>query len=191
MPNGGVKAGDEIEVDMPSENDFIKENTAPTGRFKNDLFSFLETCPCPCLMGWCCTAILVGQVLQRLRLNPLGLPGGGYENTCQIMTGIVILAWILAFIAAVTTNGSGILVWYPFYIYTVVALTLARHEFRKRYNIPAKQCGEKWYCDDICFSFWCGCCTILQMHRHTHEEDKFPYEIGSQTGLPTYAPGIV
>ena len=166
----------------------MSKDQAPTGKFRNDLCDCCKTCPCPLFMGWCCPGILTGQVLQRLKLNALGMPGD-HQNTCMIMTGAFFAAWILAIILGALTK-VGYIAWYAFYIYVIVAMTLGRNNFRKRYNIPGSACGESAL-DDFCCSFWCGCCTILQMHRHTHDERHYPYEMTSNTGLPTYAPEIV
>ena len=99
-----------------------------------------------------------------------------------------ILRRLAAILAAVSPGG--VAVWYAFYIYIIVALTLARNNFRKKYNIPAQHCGES-VLDDCCCAYWCGCCTLIQMHRHTHDEKSYPYEITSKTGLPENAPEIV
>ena len=39
----------------------------PSGRWKNGLLSCCSACLCPCLMGWCCYPILLGQVVERLK----------------------------------------------------------------------------------------------------------------------------
>jgi len=36
------------------------------------------------------------------------------------------------------TSGPGVVIWYAFYLYIVVALTLARYNFRTKYKIPTK-----------------------------------------------------
>ena len=115
--------------------------------------------------------------------------GNDYQNTCLIMTCIFLGAWALAAILAAVAPG-GIAVWYAFYIYIIIAVTLARNNFRKKYNIPAQHCGES-VLDDCCCAYWCGCCTLIQMHRHTHDEKSYPYEVTSKTGLPENAPEIV
>lgn len=164
---------------------------APQGAWRNDLCDCCEVCPVPFLMGWCCSGVMAGQVFQRLKYNFIGMPATGdeYNSTCMIMTGIFFFAWLLSIILAAAT-GVGVVAWYAFYLYIIVALTLARNNFRKKYNIPAKHCGESCL-DDCCCAYWCGCCTIIQMHRHTHDENVYPYEFSSKTGLPETAPMIV
>jgi Cys-rich protein (TIGR01571 family) len=39
---------------------------------------------------------------------------------------------------------------------------------RYNYDIPEAQCLG---CEDICCSFWCGCCTLAQMARQTVDYD--------------------
>ena len=224
MPEGGVRAGQEIQVPFPPVEESLAveagDSSGVQGRWKHDLCDCCEVCPGPFLMGWCCSGIMAGQVFQRMKYNFLGMPASGndYQSTCLIMTCIFLVAWGLAVILAAVAPG-GISVWYAFYIYIIIALTLARNNFRKKYNIPAQHCGESvlddWYvhkyncggCIPIgratnflllnllvchsCCAYWCGCCTLIQMHRHTHDEKSYPYEITSKTGLPENAPEIV
>lgn len=208
VPEGGVKSGEEFEATIPDESEKPTEysstshpnpnhnhnynndqDVAPTGRFKNELCSCCETCPCPFFMGCFCPGILAGQVFQRMKYNIVGMPSSDYKNTCLIMTILFAVAWGLAIILVATT-GAGVVIWYAFYIYVIVALTLARNNFRKKYNIPGTTCGDSAL-DDCCCAYWCGCCTVLQMHRHTHNEHKYRYDITSKTGLPPEAPEIV
>lgn len=191
MPPGGVKAGDEFEAPFPDHMDGTTKDGAPTGKFKTDLFDCGPTCPCPFFMGWCCPGIMAGQVLQRLKYNAIGQPStnNGYQNTCMIMTASFFAAWLLAVIVGALTD-VGYIIWYAFYIYIIVALGFGRNNFRKRYNIPGTTFGNSEL-DDFCCAFWCGCCTVLQMHRHTHDENQYKYDITSKTGLPLNAPEIV
>jgi Cys-rich protein (TIGR01571 family) len=129
-----------------------------------------------------------GQILQRLKLNAIGMPGNS-QNTCKILTGAFFAAWFLTVLLGALTD-VGYVVWYAFYFYIVVAIALARNNFRKRYNIPGTACGDS-ACDDCVCAYFCGCCTILQMHRHTHDEKEYPYDMTSETGLPKNAPEIV
>ena len=76
------------------------------------------------------------------------------------------------------------------FVWMVVALTLTRNRMRKQYQIPGSCCGDSPL-DDCCCAFWCQCCVVLQMHRHTHDEKAYGYNITSKTGLDEGAPEIV
>ncbi|CAB9507347.1 expressed unknown protein [Seminavis robusta] len=200
VPPGGVRAGQQFQVPAPTEADFQRFSKgavnkpsangtgAPVGQFRNDMCSCFETCPCPTLMGLCCMGILAGQVLQRLKLGPCGTPGD-YENTCVIMTAIFVVFAVLTGILFASTS-IGYYIYMVFNVYMIVALTCARKHMRERYNIPGAMCGDSCL-DDCCCAYWCGCCTVIQMHRHTHDEKQYPYEISSKTGLAANAPEIV
>ena len=59
-----------------------------------------------------------------------------------------------------------------FGFYTLIVLTHLRRAIRMRYRIPS-QAAFDGYIEDICMSFWCGCCSVAQMARQTchYEED--------------------
>ena len=158
------------------------------GRFRNDLCDCCETCPCPFWLGFCFAAVLAGQVMQRMGLNPIGMPGDS-KNTCTIMAVLTIVVYFFVGILLGTTT-IGYFMYLIFNIYFVVALTCARKHLRQRYNIPGTTCGDSAL-DDCCCVYWCGCCTVIQMHRHTHDEKVYPYDLTSKTGLPEGAPEMV
>jgi len=70
---------------------------------------------------------------------------------------------------------------YPFVIYFIVAATRTRMQMRRKYRIPPSCCGESCW-DDCCCVYWCSCCVAIQMHRHTHNTQEYPYSCGSKTG---------
>jgi hypothetical protein len=39
--------------------------------------------------------------------------------------------------------------------------------------------------------YCCGCCNIIQMARHTHDEHVYKYQCCNTTGLPRDAPQVV
>ncbi|KAI2513576.1 PLAC8 family [Fragilaria crotonensis] len=80
-----------------------------------------------------------------------------------------------------------------FSVYILVALCQTRRKIRDKYNIPPSACGG---CDDCCCSFWCPCCTVNQMARHTNDYRAYPVECCTgacfnKTGQPPSAPVIV
>lgn len=136
-------------------------------------------------MAFCCTPITSAQLLTRMRLDWCGMPASPEQvaNTFGIVVGIFIAFLVFNF-------------WIPFVgiafiIYTLVYGTRLRKTFRTKYEVPASVFGDAGCWDDCCCTFWCGCCTIIQMARQTHDEDQYPYQCCTSTGLPMDAPSIV
>lgn len=75
-----------------------------------------------------------------------------------------------------------------FLIYTILLMCRSRRAIRSKYAIPTTCCGE---CEDCCCSYWCGCCTVGQMARHTADYHVYSASCCSKTGLPSHAPEIV
>jgi Cys-rich protein (TIGR01571 family) len=75
-----------------------------------------------------------------------------------------------------------------FAIYVLIIVLKTRSFIRRKYNIPVKTCGS---CEDCCCAFWCGCCTVAQMARHTADFERYPATCCSATGLNADAPEIV
>ena len=75
-----------------------------------------------------------------------------------------------------------------FGIFYVVLLARTRRRIRSKYGIPEQRCHG---CEDCCQSFWCACCTVSQMARHTADYENYPALCCSATGLSPNAPSIV
>ena len=75
-----------------------------------------------------------------------------------------------------------------FGIFYVVIMARARCRVRSRYGIPERTCHG---CEDCCCAFWCSCCTISQIARHTADYKNYPAKCSSDTGLSPNAPSIV
>ena len=44
--------------------------------------------------------------------------------------------------------------------------------------------------EDCLLATFCSCCSAIQIARHTHDEDRYPYTAGSPDGLSSYAPNM-
>jgi len=53
-------------------------------------------------MGYCCGGVLLGQIMQRNKLDPIAREGSEYNNTCIIVSAISIVFAILLVILAGT-----------------------------------------------------------------------------------------
>eukprot|EP00579_Thalassiosira_antarctica_P031630 CAMPEP_0201991556 /NCGR_PEP_ID=MMETSP0905-20130828/363_1 /ASSEMBLY_ACC=CAM_ASM_000554 /TAXON_ID=420261 /ORGANISM="Thalassiosira antarctica, Strain CCMP982" /LENGTH=293 /DNA_ID=CAMNT_0048545997 /DNA_START=30 /DNA_END=911 /DNA_ORIENTATION=+ len=166
--------------------------------------------------AYCCPLILVGQVMHRLKLTWLGNEGTIAKTTatfriCLSITLVYILmdniirflAYRTLFKIIINENEYGDTVdidsfyalvnwhrslsfFFGIFIITLVAKT--RNRIRSKYGIPEEQCAG---CEDCCCSFWCNCCTVAQMARHTADYDTYAGLCCSETGMPPHAPSIV
>lgn len=100
-----------------------------------------------------------------------------YEKKCEpLVPGLGVIAALL--LVAVG-------------IFLLVFQIKTRNFFRRHYNIPASCCQGDGCCDDCCCVYWCSCCSVIQMLRHTHDERQYKYQCCNNTGLPPDAPETV
>lgn len=197
--------------------DQVTKESAPVvgveGRWRHGLFSCFDVC-CNGMfwMAWCFNYAAVGQLLQRLKMNVLGRRTREYNGTCLIWTGICIVVVALDWAGGFTTaavNASSTTGEYSHYqnmttldivasaigavvgIFALVALTNARYWMRTRWSIPADCCDGQGCLGDCCAIFWCGCCSVIQMMRHTHDEEVEQYDCCGVTGLRSGAAEVV
>jgi len=76
--------------------------------------------------------------------------------------------------------------YYPVVLINIICFTYAlvigvrtRNYIRNKYKIPSS-CGV---CSDFCCIFFCNCCAVSQMGRHTTDYDSYPAACCSKTGL--------
>jgi Cys-rich protein (TIGR01571 family) len=149
--------------------------------------------------------VLLGQVMHRLKLTSSANEDDSAEtaSTFRILFWIGIsfgiLSYFNAFLPLFFTNEKGQLTdsyYIAHYIvsqwllvYTVLLIWLlckTRGHIRNKYKIPSALGCE--YC---CCAFWCTCCTVAQMARHTGDYETYQGMCCSETGLPPDAPSIV
>jgi len=201
VPKGGVVKGQAFEVD------FIKnDEVSPTsGKWKDGLFDCCAFGPCHAsfLMALCCPIILTGQVMTRLNLNMWGLPGTPQEvrNTFRVLLIIAILyefRRISFFVPGVFSHGSDedeavAFIRSLFDIFMAVFLIVlwyrTRKATRERDNIPNDTCCG--VTNDCCIPFWCTCCAVSQMARHTTDYNMNSAMLCSTTGVRTPSPVMI
>jgi Cys-rich protein (TIGR01571 family) len=159
-------------------------------------------------MAWCCPIILLGQVMHRLKLTWTGREGGNSADTSSTFR---IMFWIgMTFFAislaqnviqitfadengvlderaTLAVLGLSILGWL-FTLFYLVLMYKTRRYIREKYQIPEQQCHG---CEDCCCVFWCACCTVAQIARHTGDYTNHDAKWCSETGLECSAPSIV
>jgi Cys-rich protein (TIGR01571 family) len=106
-----------------------------------------------------------------------------------IMNSIGWLQWLFVDSTGHITNETGYYVidmaylvfQLCFLIFLVVLVCKTRKHIRGKYNIREQSCQG---CEDCCCAFWCSCCTLAQMARHTADYDTYAARCCSETGLP-------
>ena len=177
---------------------------APTGKWKDGLFGcFNEGFFHPSLWcAWCCRSIAMGQIMSRMQLSWLGEPGP-VSRTRQAFSVVLVLTacyfiYSLALELASLPYEVGTEPTLFFYlriggnvlftVWSLYALCRIRQTVRTRYQIPEQYCQG---CEDFCCSFFCSCCTVAQMMRHTGEYETYPGICCSKTGHPPGTPIVV
>jgi Cys-rich protein (TIGR01571 family) len=72
-----------------------------------------------------------------------------------------------------------------FFLWSMYSLCRTRQNVRAQYSIPEERCVG---CEDLCCAFFCTCCTLSQMARHTGEYETYPGTWCSTTGHPPGTP---
>ena len=203
VPQGGVKEGGTFWVPLPQDagrNRII----APTGKWKDGLFDCfsLGICHAHLLCAFCCSRIAMAQIMTRLHLTWLGLPGPviATKNTFNVVVTLVIAYSIYASSLSLAAMGysavevPGIIVFLKtvggllFGAWSIYSLCRTRQSVRRQYSIPEEGCHGY---EDLCLSIFCTCCTLAQMARHTGEYETYPGVCCSKTGHPKGTPFTV
>mmetsp|Transcript_11217 Transcript_11217/g.21379 ORF Transcript_11217/g.21379 Transcript_11217/m.21379 type:complete len:325 (-) Transcript_11217:73-1047(-) len=80
------------------------------------------------------------------------------------------------------------LVFLSFAIFILILMIKTRQFVRKKDHIPAETCGAM---EDCCVSFFCPCCTVCHLARHTNDYDRYSARCCTDTGLADDAPFYV
>jgi Cys-rich protein (TIGR01571 family) len=147
-------------------------------------------------------AVLMAQVMKRMNLTWLGEPGPyiSTKNTVKVVVTIVIcyiiystaleiasmpftVDTIPSFLPALKAIGSVF-----FTVYAMYSLCKTRESVRAVYSIPQTRCGGM---EDCVCAFFCSCCTVSQLARHTGEYETYPGVCCSETGHPKGSPMVV
>jgi Cys-rich protein (TIGR01571 family) len=231
IPQNGINQGELFTVPYPTTtatigpmataggnyNDRVMDNVANAhnGTWRTDLFDCFYSnsngCFCLCLMGFCCTHILMAQLMQRMKYNLGGVPvhvnndGNtrrpicGYEYVCIVISIATICIYIALYVLSYYEINIGYILFLSgWFIYLIIISTCTRYSMRQKYNIKSQCCnnnGDENSCcggmEDCCTVSWCSCCSAVQMISHTHDGRKYPYQGCNQTGIDMYAPDCV
>lgn len=229
VPPGGVREGEEFEVDytveeedsaddhsegeydndknlsesydeeqgtLPmqsasEEEDFTMiSEAAPYGRWRHHLFACCDVVTQATFwMALCLPPVLIAQLLTRLGLNWKGKPD--HPDEVNRSFNRIVLSFIgVLFLFNIPVLGLIAVACFTLLVVICVGKN-ARQVMRQRYRIPV---GIKFLPeavnDCICMTF-CGCCSMVQMARHTHNDKEYPGYCCTNTGLELGAPKLV
>jgi Cys-rich protein (TIGR01571 family) len=137
-----------------------------------------------CWLTCCFPPVALGQVMTRMKLTPCGDPDvrgttsswGPFKVMLAIMIALFVASSYLTYL------------YFPLVVFLVIATTRTRAHVRRTYNIPETSCHG---CEDCCCAYWCGCCTVAQMARHTADYGVHQASFCSETGLSDGAPPTI
>jgi Cys-rich protein (TIGR01571 family) len=182
VPETGVAAGQAFEGNkIPAK--------PVTGRFRDDLFGCGGE-GCFFCVAFCIPTMAIATIMESMKLNPCG--GRSGSGSWRATFYVVMAVWAVFFacyIIIVNTNSAspnispdslgmymlsvGML--YVTLIYLVFVATRTRWAFRQVYHIPG-------HCFLDCLaSYFCNCCSALQMYRHMKASGERPMRWESTT----------
>lgn len=177
---------------------FDESTGAPIGKWRTSLLGCCGVVTQSTFwMSFCCTPVLVAQLVSRLQLTWTGQRGGTPEEVSLSYNRIVVGMIIALALWKIPLLGGLILLVYYMSIVCIVGSNVRAH-MRHRYQIPTTMppylCGGsstlQQSCDDGCCMIWCSCCSMIQMARHTHDDKEYPGHGCTTTGLGLDAPII-
>lgn len=189
--------------DDERSTDNYNRSGVPYGKFRTSLCSCCDVVmQATFWMALCCFPVLLAQVLTRLRLKWDGtvIPVGRSEDEHNkreheeemSMTFVKIILTFVGVLLLAHLPVIGSLVLFLFYFSMMVWIGgNLRRIVRHRYKIPtACSMFEKNAVEDRCVMCFCGCCAIVQLARHTHNDKEYPGYCMTMTGLELGAPQI-
>ena len=205
LPPTTSSSGDEDDTKSTDENDRLG---APYGRFRVALCSCCDVITQATFwMALCCFPVLLAQVLTRLRLKwngtILSMPEDEdeeeedehdklerEEEMAMTFNKIVLTFVGVLLLGHLPVVGSVIV----FLFYLVMSIWIGgnlRRVARQRYKIPTRcsMCAKSG-AEDRCVMGLCGCCALIQIARHTHNDKEYPGYCCTTTGLELGAPQI-
>mmetsp|Transcript_13189 Transcript_13189/g.33212 ORF Transcript_13189/g.33212 Transcript_13189/m.33212 type:complete len:389 (+) Transcript_13189:89-1255(+) len=187
-----VEKEEENAADEKTEDTvWYDSNGTPMGGWRTRLCSCCDVLTQSTFwMGFLATPVLMAQLITRMKLTWKGREGSPEETSLSFNKLVLSLVFTMS-VFWVPVMGSVCL--FAYYLVVVVYVgSQVRAYMRQRYKIPSTlptRCGDR--IDDVCMMLFCGCCSTIQMARHTHDDKDHPGNGCTTTGLEFDAPEIV
>lgn len=214
---GETFQGTVVGPDKSAAVDTSSPFNIPVGGWRDGIF---DCCNHGCCHTSCCTAywcpnLAVGQLMTRMGLDWTGspVPTNRYATgwspfklmvaltvayfAMYLFVNTIIQVYVEPTDAGAPPHIPGWIIFllglrsllaFMFSVYVLFAMIRTRMYIRKKYAIREQYCSG---CDDCCLSFWCSCCTVSQMDRHTADYRQLNASCCSETGLSQQAAHIV
>jgi Cys-rich protein (TIGR01571 family) len=185
--NKEYKATDEKTEDTI----WYDDNGTPIGGWRTRLYGCCDVLTQSTFwMGFFCAPVLMAQIITRMKLTWNGREGPPEETSLSFNRIVLSLVFTMG-VFWVPVMGSICMIAY--YLAVIVYIgSHVRAYMRLRYKIPSTlptRCGDR--VDDVCMMLFCGCCSTIQMARHTHDDKEYPGFACTTNGLEFDAPEIV
>jgi len=195
VPEGGIGEGEKFEapnleeavanVIAQNKLNVVPPNVIPVGKWRAALFACCETCWCPMFMGWCCTPVLLGQIMQRVNFGWFGCPNEVSSKpppVCMVFFFVYISCLVIGaiFYGMMESGFKNVIITVMACFFLVIG-TFTRHHFRRRYKLPPTYFGDN-ACDDCMVTWFCSCCSQMQIARQIYEPGVAEYEPFSPNG---------
>lgn len=202
--------GDKLTIPCHSGS---SETAAPYGTWRTPLCSCCSVLTQATFwMSLVCSPVLIAQLLTRLGLSYTGhadmesIPLSertvmkDAEQEADLAFSKIVLSFVavLAIANFLPVAGFAVIGLYMFLLMVVIGSNL-RKSVRQKYKIPPRiKCNElsidskrNGCMEDIICMACCGCCSLIQIARHTHNDKEYPGYCCTTTGLERTAPKIV
>jgi Cys-rich protein (TIGR01571 family) len=215
VPPGGVDQGQEFDIPYNADENDESSSTqtrtlegpsgsqddadsksdaigAPMGRWRYSLLACCDVLTQATFwMSIFCMPVLMAQIITRLGLSWRGDHADSQQEASLSFNRIVLsFVGVLAVGQLFPLANIGVLLIYFIGLLLWLGRNL-RRTVRQIYRIPS---SRRRYCcdcleDGICMGF-CGCCSLIQMARQTHNDKEYPGLCCTTTGLELDAPAI-
>jgi len=187
VPKQGVQKGQTFEAE--------KYGAVPVeGHFSDDL------CSCGgegtyCGIAICCNGLAYAGIMEKLQLNMCAgrsvsqHPSNTFKIVAFLWFAYLAMYVIQNYVYVTLVGGEDLdtgsflvvqtflLVNMGLSIYLIVIMTKTRMAFRSKYIIPGN------CCTDCLVSYFCTCCSSLQMYRHMKRSGDRPARFATFTGV--------
>ena len=187
----GSQDDDDDEGNSPQRR---QEDTAPMmGRWRYPLLACCDVLTQATFWMACfCTPVLLAQLLARLRLSWKGLPSDSPQEV-SLSFNRIVLTYVAVLVAGLFFPVLGFLlvILYVSILLVWIGSNVRRH-VRQRYRIASTRLavgGHDCLEDGLCMCL-CGCCSLIQMARQTHNDKEYPGMCCTTTGLEFDAPQV-
>lgn len=211
VPPGGVTEGEVFSTAMgdargdPSDASqrrtrIFRDMDAPPSRWRDELFDCFRHGLCHDFLcnSIFCPQIALCQIMARIQLSDTGDPVMTIKSRTRVGWYLLLFFLLIALhvacgcflmlrkpdeetilMFAIPLAGLDVIL----ILYFLCMVMQTRKAIRREYGIPELRCHGH---EDCCLTFFCTCCTIAQMGRHTADYETYQSYCCTDTGLANH-----